>query len=142
MASNCLAFAVRALQAAHPSEFPNNAQARGVALAAAAAACMIHSVSRRGGIWLSNFLTCVKLGILAVIIGTTLGVVGGGIKDKNGAPIPNVFIENTFYETAFQPPRNTTVGADSSGQLEPGTANGYAAAFLAISEYFNRNLSQ
>ncbi len=134
MASNCLAFATRVLEAAHPNEDPDKGQVRGIALLAAAFACMIHSVSRRGGIWLSNFLACVKLGILLLIIVTTLVVVGGSIKDKNGATVPNVFIENTFYETAFQPPRNATAGADPNVQLESGTANGYAAAFLSISE--------
>ncbi len=134
MASNCLAFAARVLQAAHPNEDPNKAQVRGIALLAAAFACVIHSVSRRGGIWLSNFLACVKLGILLLIIVTTLVVVGGAIKDKDGNTVPNVFIENTFYETAFQPPRNLTVGADPNASLDAGTANGYAAAFLSISK--------
>jgi len=131
MASNCLAFAARVLEAAHPGDEPDKGQVRGIALLAAAFACVIHSVSRRGGIWLSNFLAIVKLGILLLIIITTIVVVAGGIKDENGVAVKSVFLDNTYYWKAFQPPVDSTHGAKP---VDAGTVNGYAAAFLSISE--------
>ncbi|KAK3900364.1 amino acid permease-domain-containing protein [Staphylotrichum tortipilum] len=133
MASNCLAFAARVLEAAHPGVDPDKGQVRGIALAAAAFACVIHSVSRRGGIWLSNFLACVKLGILLLIIVMTIVVVAGGVKDAEGVAVKSVFLDNTYYWKAFQPPEDPTPG----GEVKGGTVNGYAAAFLSIIFSYN-----
>jgi amino acid transporter len=126
MASNCISFALRVSRAAHPSTEPSNGQVRGIAMAAAFFACVIHAVSRRGGIWLNNLLAVIKTGILFVIILTTLVVLAHGFKDRDGNAVPNVFMQNMSYRVAFKPPANT------GG--EAGTANGYAAAFLSISE--------
>ncbi|KAK3381241.1 amino acid permease-domain-containing protein [Podospora didyma] len=128
MASNCISFAVRVLQAAHPNDEPSNGQVRGIALAAAALACVIHAVSRRGGIWLNNILALVKVGILLVIIATTLAVVGNGIHDKDGNLVQSVFMDNLNPKVAFKAPL-APVGAT---QAQEGTVNGYAAALLSI----------
>ncbi|KAM7202920.1 Amino acid permease domain containing protein [Naviculisporaceae sp. PSN 640] len=130
MASNCINFGSRVLQAANPGVVADNGQVRGVAMAAAAFACVIHAISRRGGILLNNLLAMVKVGILFVIIIATLAVVGGAVKDSDGNKVQNVFSDNLDSTAAFSPPRNPELGNTQS--LEQGTANGYAAAFLSI----------
>ena len=100
-------------------------------MAAAAFACIIHAVSRRGGIYLNNLLALIKIGMLLVIVGTTLAVVGGGIKDSNGNRVENVFAQNLDPKVAFKAPVDPTAGTILEG-TQDGTANGYAAAFLSI----------
>ncbi|KAK3314224.1 amino acid permease-domain-containing protein [Apodospora peruviana] len=130
MANNCINFASRVLQGAHPGVVPDNGHVRGVAMAAAVFACLIHGVSRRGGIWLNNLFALVKVGLLLVIVGTTLAVVGKGIKDADGNVIENVFGQNLDPKIAFQPPLNPNGTTDiKHGE---GSANSYAAAFLSI----------
>ncbi|KAK4210058.1 amino acid permease-domain-containing protein [Rhypophila decipiens] len=129
MASNCINFGSRVLQAANPGATPDNGGVRGVAIAAAAFACVIHAVSRRGGILLNNFLALVKVGILLIIIITTLAVVGGAVKDSNGDKVPNVFGQNLDPKVAFNPPVDPALGVPG---VDQGSANGYAAAFLSI----------
>ncbi|KAK0752576.1 amino acid permease-domain-containing protein [Schizothecium vesticola] len=126
MASNCIAFAVRVLAAADVGQgtLNNNGLVRGIALAAAAFACIIHSVSRRGGIWLSNFLACVKVGILLLIIVAAIrvGVLGKGVIQGN-------------FQTAFTAVTDTkklkATGAHDLARVDGG-ARGYAKAFLSI----------
>lgn len=126
MASNCISFALRVLQAAHPNDELNNGQVRAIAIAAAFFACFIHAVSRRGGIWLNNLLAVVKMSILFVIIITTFVVLGGRFKKSDGTTVKNVFMENMHYKVAFKNPQGNEEGE--------ATANGYAAAFLSISK--------
>ncbi|KAK3681808.1 amino acid permease-domain-containing protein [Podospora appendiculata] len=121
MASNCINFAVRVLQAARSGDEPKNGEVRAIAIAiaiaAAAFACVVHVVSRRYGIWLNNLLAVVKVCILLVIIFTTLAVLGGGVHDEDGNQVPNVLTQNIDPKVAFK---------------EPGTVTGYAASFLSI----------
>ena len=55
----------------------NNPGVRGIAIAAATATCTIHSVSRRGGIWLSNTLAFIKVGVLLLMVVTGFCAYGG-----------------------------------------------------------------
>jgi amino acid transporter len=121
MAGNSIAFAVRVLAAANPDGPEATKEVvRGVALAAATFACVIHAISRRGGIWLSNVLASVKVGILLLIVVLA-------IKHK-----PSVVAEN--FADSFLAPKipkwaqtcNHPVGAENK--------NGYTKAFLSISE--------
>lgn len=66
MAENTLAFAQYVYAAAGVP--PNNAGVRGIAILTATFTCTIHSVSRRGGIWLSNVLAIFKVATLTLII--------------------------------------------------------------------------
>ncbi|KAK3331585.1 high-affinity methionine permease [Cercophora scortea] len=131
MASTCINFGVRVLQAARPGDEPKNGEVRAIAIAAAAFACMIHVVSRRYGIWLNNLLAVVKVGILLVIIFTTLAVVGGGVHDKNGNRVPNVWMQNMDPKVAFKAPASPD-GDVNNADLAQGTVTGYAASFLSI----------
>lgn len=112
MAGNCMIFAHRVLWAANLQE-PSNAAVRGVALAVATFSCFIHTVSRRGGIWLNNVLAMIKIGILFLIVIVTICVAAGRLPDT-----PNVVEDNTALSKSF-----------ANGSNE---ANGYAQAFLAI----------
>jgi len=66
MAGNCLIFGIRVLQAANVPV--NDRAVRGIAIAAATGACLIHSFSRRGGIWLGNLFAFIKVLMLLLII--------------------------------------------------------------------------
>ncbi len=124
MAGNCIICALRLLQAAHPDKGDLDfapGMVRGFAIGIAVFACFIHSFSRRGGILLNNTLALVKVGILLLIIGTACAVAAGGVRSAaTNEPVPNVIGNNTSGSKAF---------ANASGD-----ANGYAEAFLAISE--------
>ncbi len=92
---------------------------RGVAIAIATFSCFIHSFSRRAGILLSNLLALIKVGILLLIIFTTIAVAAGGLhKASDGTDVPSVFRNNTAV--AF---------ADASND-----SNGYVQAFLTIGQ--------
>ena len=111
MAANCVSFANRAMRAAD-IENPSNAEVRGIAIGVAVATCFIHSISRRGGIWLNNILAMIKILILLAIVGTAIAV-GVGLKNTK-----NVFIDNVTPSHAF-------------GDISR-NSNGYSEAFLAI----------
>ena len=66
VSGNTIAFGQYAYAAA--GRDPTNAEVRGVAIIAATVTCVIHSLSRRGGIWLSNALALFKVAILMLII--------------------------------------------------------------------------
>lgn len=111
MAGNCMSFAIRVLQAADV-ENPSNGAVRGIAIAIAIIACFIHTISRKGGIWLNNILAIIKVMILLLIIITAIVVAARGLDT------PNIINENTKPSNAFK---------DASQD-----ANGYAHAFLSI----------
>ncbi|KAK0627976.1 amino acid permease-domain-containing protein [Immersiella caudata] len=132
MAGNCIAFAVRVLEAADPTTAASleleerKGQVRGIALAAAAFACVIHSVSRRGGIWLSNLLACFKVCILLAIL--ILAIMSGA---RNGET--NTVKDN--FTNAFESPKiSAPSGTDACVRTDDfkGDLNGYAKAFLSI----------
>lgn len=112
MAGNSINFANHVLLAAG-SDSPEKGAVKGIAIAVALSTCFIHAVSRRGGIWLNNILAVIKIGILLLIIVTTICVAAKALPDTQ-----NVMDENTRPGASF---------ADASTD-----ANGYAQAFLAI----------
>ncbi|PKS10922.1 hypothetical protein jhhlp_002680 [Lomentospora prolificans] len=125
MAGNSISFAIRALQAANPgtaSEEFSSGAVRGIAIAVAAITCFIHTISRRGGIFLNNVLAIIKVGILLLIIATAIAVAAGGFHDQSGAEVPNYIGHNTGRENSFK-----YISDKASGE-----ANGYAQAFLSI----------
>ncbi|KAI5458244.1 amino acid permease-domain-containing protein [Mariannaea sp. PMI_226] len=111
MAGNSISFAMRIMGAAGNDD-PKNSTVRGIALGVAVLTCFIHTISRRGGLFLNNVLAIVKIMILLLIVVTAI-IVGAG-----GLDTPNVIGENTKPSKAFD-------GALSD-------ANGYAQSFLAI----------
>jgi hypothetical protein len=110
MAGNCLIFGIRALQAANVPVTDN--AVRGLAIGAATAACLLHSFSRRGGIWLGNVFALIKVLILLFIIITGISAWAGVFHTKTYAS-DNMALENAF--------------AHSSND-----SFGYTEAFLAV----------
>jgi hypothetical protein len=110
MAGNCLVFGIRVLMAANFE--PTNASVRGIAIAAATAACFIHTFSRRGGIWLGNVLAIIKVLILLLIVVTAFCALGGAFNTKTWGD------ENMSLHTSF-----ANASQDSYG---------YTEAFLAV----------
>jgi len=136
MAGNSIKFAVHVLKAANSNPDNNGVEpskeiVRGVALAAAAFACIIHSVSRRGGIWLSNFFACVKVGILLAILALAIMI---GVRNKEQQGLGPSVVEENFKE-AFSPPKLPPGLAGCESPLGGRSENGYGRAFLSISEF-------
>jgi amino acid permease len=110
MAGNCLIFGIRVLQAANVPV--TNSAVRGIAIAAATLACLIHSFSRRGGIWLGNIFALIKVLMLLLIIITGICAWAGAFHT------PTYASDNMALNRAF---------ANSSNE-----SYGYTQAFLAV----------
>ncbi|KAK2748441.1 hypothetical protein FQN55_004380 [Onygenales sp. PD_40] len=111
VAGNCLNFAEKALRASNAE--PTNGAVRGIAIAVALFTCFIHTLSRRGGIVLSNFLAIIKLAILLLIIIAAIVAGAGGFPNTQSQASVNFDTHNSF--------RNASTHA-----------NDYANAFLLI----------
>jgi len=111
MAGNAIVFAESVLNAA--GRPLNNAEVRGVAVAVATSACLLHAGSRKWGIRVNNAFGILKLAILVLmfILGVAYasGRIGGSDK---------VASENLNVHTSLKSPSSTTYG--------------YLEAFLAI----------
>lgn len=110
MAGNCLVFGIRVLMAANVPV--TNGSVRGIAISVATAACFIHAFSRRGGIWLGNFIAVIKVLILLMIIITAICALAGAFHSTTYAD-ENMAIQHSFANAS----------QDSYG---------YAQAFLAV----------
>ncbi|KAH8594199.1 high affinity methionine permease [Bisporella sp. PMI_857] len=110
MAGNCLIFGIRTLEAANVEV--TNSAVRGLAVGAATFACLIHSFSRRGGIWLGNFFAIIKVMMLVLIILTGICAWAGAFHTETYAN-DNMAVNKAFAEPA----------EDSYG---------YTKAFLAV----------
>jgi hypothetical protein len=127
MAGNCVNFGIRVLSAAHPGVEPSHAEVCAIATAAGLFSCLIHAVSRRGGILLNDFFAIIKVCILLIIPCATFAVLAKGVEDENGVQVPNIFGQNVDPKVAFEAPE------DSAGP-KSASLDGYAAAYLSIRE--------
>ena len=103
-------FGIRTLEAANVPVTPSSV--RLLAVGAATVACLIHSFSRRGGIWLGNIFALIKVLMLLLIIVTGICAWAGAFHT------PNYASDNMSLNHAF---------ADSSND-----SYGYTEAFLAV----------
>jgi len=110
MAGNCLIFGIRTLEAANVPVA--DSAVRGLAVGVATFACVIHSFSRRGGIWLGNVFAIIKVLILLMVIVTGICTWAGAFKTKNYVN------ENLAVNHAFAHPAQDSYG--------------YTKAFLAV----------
>jgi amino acid transporter len=114
VSTNSMAFASAVLEASGNTNINNyDAVVRGVALAAAASTCIIHSTWRQGGIYLNNLLAIVKIMMLLVIFIIGMCCLGGVFERPEGA------------KDNFRPGS----AVNKAGNAD---AYGYAEAFLAI----------
>ncbi|OAP58286.1 hypothetical protein AYL99_07376 [Fonsecaea erecta] len=90
-----------------------NGSVRGIAIGVVTFACLLHAISRTGGVWLNNFFGTVKFLMLLVLF--VLGVVyaGGGLGGNDETAADNLSVHHSF------------AGAATSSY-------GYAEAFLGI----------
>jgi L-asparagine transporter-like permease len=114
MAGNCLIFGIRVFEAANVPA--SDHAVRGVAVAAATFACLIHSFSRRGGIWLGNFLAVIKVLMLLLIIITGICACAGAFNTPNSNA--NSVSQNLAVSHSFANPSSDSYG--------------HAQAFLAV----------
>ncbi|KAL2204498.1 hypothetical protein CC79DRAFT_1276983 [Sarocladium strictum] len=124
MAGNCVNFGIRVLAAANPGLDPSHAEVSAIATAAGLFSCLIHAVSRRGGILLNDVFAVIKVCILLIIPCATFAVLAKAVEDEDGIQVPNVFGDNMDPEAAFKPPEGSPAGNTS--------LSGYAAAYLSI----------
>ncbi|KIW96185.1 uncharacterized protein Z519_03252 [Cladophialophora bantiana CBS 173.52] len=110
-AGNAIVFAENIMQAAGKEAM--NASVRGIAVSVITFACLLHAISRTGGVWLNNFFGAVKFVMLLVLF--ILGVVyaAGGFGGSDETAAKNLNVHKSF------------AGAATSSY-------GYAEAFLAI----------
>ncbi|PGH13061.1 hypothetical protein AJ79_03898 [Helicocarpus griseus UAMH5409] len=111
VAGNCVNFAVKALQASD-AEISNGA-VRGISIAVALFTCFIHTLSRRGGIVLSNLFAIIKLAMLALIVVAAIAAAAGAFPDTESVASDNFDTKDSFRDASTQ-------------------ANDYANAFLLI----------
>jgi hypothetical protein len=127
---NSIRFAIHILEAINPSsDFEPSKELVGVlALATAALTCTIAFFSRPKGIWLTNLFACVKVGILLLILALAFKL---GILDKQKG-LPSAVEENLW--DAFSSPKAPLGLRGCESPLDKENKNGYARAFLSISE--------
>jgi L-asparagine transporter-like permease len=112
MAGNCLVFGIRCIEAAGYDSTKYNSTVRGIAVAVATFVCLIHTFSRRGGIYLGNFFAVIKVLMLTMMI-----IIGfcawGGVFHT-----PNYATQNMAAQNAFKDASNDSYG--------------YVSAFLSV----------
>lgn len=128
MAGNCVNFGIRVLSAARPGVEPSHAEVCAIATAAGLFSCLIHAVSRRGGILLNDLFAAIKVCILLIIPCATFAVLAKAVEDEDGAHVSNVFAQNMDPKVAFGAP-------EGSAGPRSAALDGYAAAYLSIRKY-------
>jgi amino acid transporter len=112
MAGNCLVFGLRAIDAAGLDSNDYDGTVRGIAVGVATFACLIHTVSRRGGIWLGNLFALIKVLILTLMV--ILGFCAwGNVFESRSYANENMSVSNSFDNVASEP-------------------YGYVSAFLSV----------
>jgi len=92
---------------------PSKAAVRGLAIGITSFACLLHAMSRKGGIYLFIAFGVIKIGILVTMFVLGLAFAGGAFGGSNAIASENLSIHNS-----------TTTAL--------GSAYGYAEAFLAV----------
>lgn len=118
LSGNCIAFGMYILEAAGRSQ-DNESLARGLAVICMTAACLLHAVSRQGGIYIIVVTAIFKVLILLAIIGIGFAALGG----------------STFGYGAVRGETVTT--ATSSGPGNLGVHTSFAHASTDFASYAN-----
>ena len=91
LSGNCVAFGIYILEAAGVSS-GQESLIRGLAVVCMTGACLVHAISRQGGIYAIIILAIFKVSILLAIIGIGFAAIGGqtmGYGKAHGATITN-----------------------------------------------------
>jgi len=135
-ADNALNFAIRVTSAARPEQPSHEGTIRGIAFAASVFALLIHTLSRKGGLLLINFLAIIKIGILLLIIVLAIAYSAGAIgptasktaefQSNNLLVIGNNSVSNMTQEQVS----SQNLGLQNSFRGASSNAFGYATALL------------
>jgi len=135
-ADNALCFAIRATSAARPEQPSHEGMIRGIAFSASVFALLVHTLSRRGGLLLINFLAIIKIGILLLIIALAIAYSAGAIgptpsnaaefQSNNLLVIGNISVANMTHDQMS----SQNLGLQNSFRGASGNAFGYATALL------------
>ena len=110
---------------------PNHdAAVRGLAIAALTTACLLHAVSRKGGIYLNNAFAFMKVTILLLIIVAGLAKLGGASLGSNSAVPTN----NFDVHTSFSQPRKDVPSYATSLVYALYPYTGFMQPFYVLSE--------
>ena len=96
LSGNCIAFGTYALQAAGVYE-GHDSLIRGLAVLCMTAACLLHAITRQGGIYVIIVLAIFKVCILLAIIGIGFAALGG--KTYGYGPVHGETITNSITQT-------------------------------------------
>lgn len=102
MAGNCLVFGIRIIQAAGYNPDGYDGAVRGIAVGVATLACLVHTFSRRGGIWLGNLFALIKVLLLTLMVIVGICAWGGAFKTENYVS-ENLAVQNAFAKPATEP---------------------------------------
>lgn len=102
MAGNCLVFGIRIMEAAGYASDNHAGAVRGIAVGVATFACLIHTFSRRGGIWLGNLFAAIKVLLLTLMVIVGFCAWGGVFHTKSYA-VDNMAVQNAFAKPATEP---------------------------------------
>ncbi|MCJ1391150.1 hypothetical protein MMC18_004012 [Xylographa bjoerkii] len=98
LSGNAIGFGSYVMEAAGLPD--NDAAVRGLAIAALTTACLLHAISRKGGIYLNNAFAFMKVTILLLIIVAGLAKLGGA--SLGSGPVRT---DNFDVHTSFSQPR-------------------------------------
>jgi amino acid transporter len=131
MAGGAINFGIHVLQASNPGFYGdvNSHSVRGIAIAISIASCFIHTLSRRGGLLLSNTLAAVKVGILLLMVIVTIVYAANGFPQPKNASGPVLPFNQTISQTETMT-QNFGIGNSFSNASKD--AYGYSASFLDV----------
>lgn len=122
-AGNALAFGIYAMKAAGQTN-PSPSTVRGIAVAAATLACLVHYLWRRGGILLINIFAILKVLIL-------LSIIGLGFSASAGVSFGHRKVQGVTYNPGLD--RNTSnFNVHTSFISAQRDASSYANSFIFI----------
>ncbi|KAL1875908.1 hypothetical protein VTK73DRAFT_9763 [Phialemonium thermophilum] len=114
---NSISFSAYILRAATGDAHNGSWMNKGISIAAISVVCLIHSLTPRLGIWLSNGLGALKLVILALVVCTGFAALAG----RTVAPTPHNFSSFNGEGSSSDPDEDSTAAAA-----------GYALALLQV----------
>ncbi|MCJ1286908.1 hypothetical protein MMC26_006254 [Xylographa opegraphella] len=128
LSGNAIGFGSYIMEAA---ALPNHdAAIRGLAIAALTTACLLHAISRKGGIYLNNAFAFMKVAVLLLIIVAGLAKLGGASLGS-GSAVPT---NNFDIHTSFSQPRKDVPSYATSFVYALYPYTGFMQPFYVLSE--------
>jgi amino acid transporter len=132
LSGNAIAFGIYIMEAAGYDVDNCPGAIRGLAIGALTVACLLHAVSRRGGIWLNNLFAFLKVLILLLIIVAGLAILGGASFGSG-----KIDTDNFDIHTSFASPRTDLASYATSMLYAYYPYTGFLQPFYVLSEVRN-----